>query len=82
MPIIKKLRNIELAGNTNQSPSNPYATETFKSFTLQKFEIPCSDEVKYLGVRLDRAFTWKPHANNTYKKAKADYAQLLPLINS
>lgn len=48
--------------------------------TVNGTPIPWSDEVKYLGVYLDKAFTWKRHIQHVKSKAKIAHKKLFPLL--
>ncbi|KAJ8909866.1 hypothetical protein NQ315_013903 [Exocentrus adspersus] len=48
--------------------------------TINGDAIQWSDNVKYLGVHLDRTMTWGHHAAETIRKAKTARAMLYPLL--
>src|SRR5207302_9465897 len=44
--------------------------------------LPWSNEVKYLGLHLDRRLTWRIHAQTLVQRATARLGQLFPLLAS
>lgn len=44
--------------------------ETFKGLKVGSTCVEISDSVKYLGLILDKRWTWNPHINNIIRKAK------------
>ena len=84
--ITKYLKKWKINLNPNKTENILYTrkykdNKIFSQLTIDKQKIPIQNEVKYLGIHLDKRLTFKPHIKNTLRKAYGTMKCLFPLLS-